>query len=84
MFELLRNILLAITGIFALYWFMSESGGWQELAEKYRTENSLPTTLFFIWVILELPDFLLLPLLPPIFNLNYAYLLSAIAKKDYL
>ncbi len=31
MFELIKNIIFAITGIFALYWFMSSAGGWQEL-----------------------------------------------------
>lgn len=44
MFELIKNILFAFAGIFAFYWFMSDFGGWQELAEKYRTENSLPKT----------------------------------------
>lgn len=44
MFELIINIIFAITGIFAFYWFMSSAGGWQELAEKYRTEHSLPKT----------------------------------------
>ena len=44
MFELIRDILFAITGIFAFYWLMSSAGGWQELAEKYKTEHSLPKT----------------------------------------
>lgn len=42
MFELIRNIIFAITGIFVLYWFMSSD--WQELAEKYRIEHNLPKT----------------------------------------
>ena len=44
MFELIKNILFAFTGIFAFYWFMPDFGGWQELAEKYRTERTLPKT----------------------------------------
>jgi|GEM_PF-3513199 len=44
MFKLIIDILVAITGIFAFYWFMSDFGGWQELAEKYKTEDSLPRT----------------------------------------
>ena len=42
MFELIRNILFIFTIIFALYCFIS--AGWQELAEKYRTESELPRT----------------------------------------
>ena len=42
MFELIRNIIIAFTGIFAFYWFLSDF--WQELAEKYITEDSLPKT----------------------------------------
>ena len=43
MFELIGNIIFAIAGIFAFYWLMS-SGSWQELAEQYKTEDSLPKT----------------------------------------
>ena len=46
MFELIKNILFLFTGIFALYWFLSDS--WQELAEKYKTEHSLPNTFLII------------------------------------
>jgi hypothetical protein len=44
MYELIRNVIFIIAGIFTLSWFISDSGGWSELAEKYRTENSLPET----------------------------------------
>lgn len=44
MFEIIRGIFFLFTGIFALYWFMSDVSGWQELTEKYRTESNLPKT----------------------------------------
>ncbi|MEL6438631.1 MAG: hypothetical protein AAFQ80_05165 [Cyanobacteria bacterium J06621_8] len=42
MFELIRNILFVAGGIFIFYYFMSDM--WQELAERYKTEHSLPKT----------------------------------------
>ena len=44
MFELIRSIIFLFTGVFALYWFMSDFGGWQDLSKKYRTESKLPRT----------------------------------------
>ena len=44
MFELIRGIVFLFGGIFALYWFMSDFSGWQELSEKYRTASNLPRT----------------------------------------
>lgn len=44
MFELTKNILFIIIGISAVTWLVSSGGGWQELAEKYKTEDNLPRT----------------------------------------
>ncbi|MEM9509627.1 MAG: hypothetical protein AAGA16_18420, partial [Cyanobacteria bacterium P01_E01_bin.35] len=44
MFELIRGIIFLFTGVFALYWFMSDISAWQKLSEKYRTESKLPRT----------------------------------------
>ncbi len=44
MFEIIRGIFLLFTSIFALYLFTSDVSGWQELTEKYQTEDSLPKT----------------------------------------
>ncbi len=42
MFELIKNILFAIIGIFVVIWLISYAGGWKELSEKYKTEDNLP------------------------------------------
>lgn len=44
MFDLIKGIFFLFTGIFTLYWFMSDFGGWQDLSEKYRTASNLPKT----------------------------------------
>ena len=44
MFDLFKNILFIFFGLFAVTWFVSSGGGWQELAKFYRTEQSLPKT----------------------------------------
>ena len=44
MFELIKNTLFAIIGIFAVTWLVSSAGGWKELSEKYKTEDNLPRT----------------------------------------
>ena len=44
MYELFKNVFFIIGGIFTLSMLISDFGGWRELAEKYRTENSLPKT----------------------------------------
>jgi len=44
MFELVRNIIFAAAGIFGFYWLMSSAGGWDELAEKYKTDHNLLET----------------------------------------
>ncbi len=43
MFEFIRFIFIAITGLLSISWLISR-GGWNDLAEKYKTDNGLPNT----------------------------------------
>ena len=44
-FEFIRFIFIATTGLFSISWLIS-LGAWNDLAEKYRTDDSLPRTFF--------------------------------------
>lgn len=44
MLEIIKNLLFVIIGVSAVTWLAYSGGGWQELAEKYKTNNNLPRT----------------------------------------
>ena len=46
MFEILKIILSLAIGIPFVFWLISAGSGWQDLAEKYKTDLGVPNTFY--------------------------------------
>ena len=46
MFDIFKTILFLIIGFPVFFWLLSSRSGWQELAEKYEADRSIPDTFY--------------------------------------